>query len=91
MRARLVSADRTVCRLEAGEAKRLPRLGPPLGFYVSCPACGRLNIVLAEGQHVDEGGGELRALAPGFECESPTCGRHVHVKDGEFVVTHVHG
>jgi hypothetical protein len=90
MRARLVSADRRVCRLEPGEAKRLPRLGPPLGFYVSCPACGRLNVVLAEGQHVDEAADELRALAPGFECESPTCAKHVHVKDGEFVVSDVH-
>lgn len=87
MRARLVAAHRRVCRLEPGEVKRMPQLGPALGFYVSCPACGRLNIVLAEGQRIDEAAGELRGLAPGFECESPTCARHVHVRDGELVVT----
>ena len=91
MKARLVTADRRVCRLEPGEVKRMPRVGPVLGFYVSCPACGRLNIVLADGQHVNETGGDLRGLAPGFECESPTCAKHVHVKDGEFVVIDVHG
>ena len=90
MKVRLVSADRRVCRLEPGEVKRMPQVGPVLGFYVSCPACGRLNIVLAEGQQVNETAGELRGLAPGFECESPTCGKHVHVKDGELVVTDVH-
>lgn len=90
MRARLASAERRVCRLDPGEVKRLPQIGPPLGFYIACPACGRLNVVLAEEQHLDERDGELRTLAPGFECESPTCARHVHIKDGEFVVTDVH-
>jgi hypothetical protein len=90
MRVRLVEPERRVCRLERGEAKRLPRVGGPLGFYIACPSCGRLNIVLAEGQLVSESGGELHGLAPGFECESPMCAKHVHVKDGEFVVTDVH-
>jgi hypothetical protein len=90
MKARFVTADRRVCRLEPGEVKRLPHIGPPLGFYVSCPACGRLNVVLAEEQHVNETIGDLLGLAPGFECESPICAKHVHVKDGEFVVTDVH-
>ena len=90
MRARIVEGDRRICRLVPGDAKRLPRTGPPLGFYVACPACGRLNVVLAEGQHVDEAGPELRGLAPGFQCESPSCAKHVHVRDGEFVVTDVH-
>ena len=89
MKPVLVGRERPVCRLERGEAKRLPVLGPALGFYISCPACGRLNIVHVEGQYLDEAGGELRGLAPGFECESPTCGKHVHVKDGEFVITDV--
>ena len=87
MKAHLVEPERRVCRLRSGEAKRLPRVGGLLGFYVACPSCGRLNIVLAEGQLVDEGNGELKSLAPGFECESPMCAKHVHVKDGEFVVT----
>ena len=87
MRARLVEPERRVCRLKAGEAKRLPRTGGLLGVYVACPLCGRLNIVLAEGQLVVEGAGELRGLAPGFDCENPLCAKHVHVKDGEFVVT----
>jgi hypothetical protein len=91
MKVRLVAPERGVCRLLPGEVKRLPRLGPPVGFYVSCPVCGRLIVVLADGQHVDESGGELRCLAPGFECESPMCAKHVHVKDGEFVVIDVHG
>lgn len=91
MKVKLVAPERGVCRLQPGEVKRLPRLGPPVGFYVSCPVCGRLNVVLADGQHVDESNGELRCLAPGFECESPTCAKHVHVKDGEFVVIDVHG
>jgi hypothetical protein len=73
MRVRLVEPERRVCRLERGEAKRLPRVGGPLGFYIACPS-----------------GGELHGLAPGFECESPMCAKHVHVKDGEFVVTDVH-
>ncbi len=89
MKARIVESDRRVCRLKPGDAKRLPRIGAVLGFYVACPVCGRLNIVLAEGQHVDEAGPELRALAPGFQCESSGCAKHVHVKDGEFVVTDV--
>ena len=89
MKARIVESDRRVCRLKPGDAKRLPRVGAVLGFYVACPVCGRLNIVLAEGQHVDEAGAELRGLAPGFQCESPSCAKHVHVKDGEFVVTDV--
>ena len=92
MKARLVEPERRVCRLRAGEAKRLPRIGGLLGFYVACPSCGRLNIVLAEGQElVDEGSGELRALAPGFDCESPLCAKHVHVRGGEFVVTDARG
>lgn len=94
MKARIVETDRRICRLKPGDAKRLPRVGAVLGFYLACPACGRLNVVLAEGQHVDERrdetGGELRGLAPGFRCESERCGKHVHVKDGEYVVTDVH-
>jgi len=89
MKAHLVAPGRRVCGLKAGEVKRMPRVGGLLGFYVACPACGCLNIVLVEGQLVDETGGELRRLAPGFDCESPMCAKHVHVKDEEFVVTHV--
>ena len=90
MKAFLVEPERRVCQLKPGDAKRMPRTGGLLGFYLACPACGRLNIVLAEGQLVDESNNELHALAPGFECESPICAKHIHVKDGEFVVTDVH-
>ncbi len=89
MNVRLVSAERRVCQLQPGEAKRMPQIGPLLGFYIACPACGRLNIVVAREQHVAEVDGELQGLAPGFDCESPLCGKHVHVKAGELVVTDV--
>ena len=89
MKVRLVGPERSVCRLERGEAKRLPRGGGLLGFYFACPACARLNLVIAEGQLVEESKGELRRLVPGTECENPRCAKHIHVKNGEFVLTDV--
>ncbi len=85
MKVTLVERDRRVCRLRPGEVKRLPAAGPLLGFYVACPACGFLNVVLAEGQHVEEAAGGL-TLAPGFRCDGGRCGRHVHIKHGELVI-----
>jgi hypothetical protein len=75
-----------VCRLERGEVKRIPPEGAPVALYVACPECGYRNFVLANGQHLAETPGAL-TLAPGFWCDGPRCDRHLHIRDGEFVVT----
>ena len=88
MKAILVGQERRVCRLQPGEVKRFP-MGweTPVGFYVACPDCGYRNFLLARGQHVSEVGG-LLTLSPGLSCDGPTCELHIHIRDGELVVTH---
>jgi hypothetical protein len=88
MRAILVGPERRVCRMQPGGVKRFPAdWDKPVGFYVACPACGSRNFVLAHAQHVSEAPGGL-TLSPGFHCDGATCDLHIHIKDGELVVTH---
>lgn len=85
MKIVLVGAGRRVCRLQPGEVKRFPIEGALVGFYVACPMCGYRNFVLRHGQHIVEG--PALTLSPGHWCDGPRCDAHVHIRDGELVVT----
>jgi hypothetical protein len=67
-----------------GSVKRLPLgTGPLIGYYVTCPCCGMVNVVRAVGDGQTFVGTErLIAMTPGLPCNA--CKRPLVVRDGEF-------
>lgn len=68
-----------------GSVKRLPLgTGPLIGYYVTCPCCGMVNVVRAagDGQAFAEADG-LVAMTPGIPCNA--CRRPLLIEDGAFV------
>lgn len=45
----VVRSSRCIPRMVPGEVRRTPRTAahPPAGYYVACPACGKVQAVLA--------------------------------------------
>lgn len=67
-RIKIVEPRKCVCRMSAGEARRVG-VGPHLiGYYIACPHCGMANVVLADEQSMTESGGSLVAFGPGHRC-----------------------
>jgi len=70
-----------------GSVKRLPLgTGPLIGYYVTCPCCGMVNVVRAIGddQTFAERDGHLVAMVPGLPCNA--CRRVLFLYESEFVV-----
>lgn len=86
---KLTFSDRIKCprKLAPGEAKRYMHVGPLVGYYVGCPACGFVESHTdLHGEHgFTEEDGVLVAAARGWKCM--LCERSVTVLGG--VVTAV--
>jgi hypothetical protein len=90
MRIVIAPPERPACRLQKGEARRVPgRAGASLvGYHISCPQCGWPLFIVDghEGQRVTEGPGGL-TLALLVLCSY--CGVEIGVKDGEVTLGEV--
>jgi hypothetical protein len=90
MRLVIAPPEKPGCRLEKGEARRVPgRPGAPLvGYHICCPQCGWPLFVVNghEGQRVTEEPGGLTFVLPVL-CSY--CGVKIAVKDGEVTLGEV--
>jgi len=67
-RIAIVPHSKCVCRMNAGEAKRVGMGTHLIGYYIACPTCTTVNAVLADEQRMAEAGGKLVAFEPGHAC-----------------------
>ena len=71
-----------VSRLARGQYKRLPADHPePIGWYIACPVCKLVTVVLAEVARVREVEGALVEMAP-FRCSK--CHATYAIRGGRF-------
>ena len=87
MRLVIAPPERPACRLEKGEARRVPRRpeAPLLGYHICCPQCGwRLFVMHSDdGQKVIEEPDGL-TVSPPVICGY--CGLEIAVERGEFTM-----
>lgn len=85
---RATRSDGCVARLAPGEVKRIPARSesPLVGYYIGCPACGRVNAAPSFEQTFveDEAGLTMR---PGIDCARPSCMKRFSIEQNEFIVT----
>jgi DNA-directed RNA polymerase subunit RPC12/RpoP len=90
MRIVIAPPERPACRLQKGEARRVPgRPGASLvGYHISCPGCGWPLFVVDghEGQRVTEAKEGLTLALP-VRCSY--CGVEIAVKDSEATLREV--
>lgn len=78
-----------VARLAPGEVKRIPVRDTRylVGYYLACPACGRVQAVpKEEGQFVESGMdlGEVPLLSmKHVDCTNPACGKKIVIEADE--------
>lgn len=82
MRLAVVRPGKCIRTLAPGEAKRVLGAGPLVGYYIACPGCRSIVIVLKDGRSMVEADSGL-SFFPGEACRG--CGKMVLVTDGEFV------
>lgn len=71
-----------VSKLARGEYKRLPADYPkPIGWYIACPVCKLVTIVLAEVAKAQEVDGNVVDMAP-FRCSK--CRESFAIRGGRF-------
>lgn len=85
---RVTRSNGCVARLAPGEAKRIPHRNenPLVGYYIGCPACGRVNVVTSFEQTFIEDDEGL-TMRPGIVCERPSCAKRFSIEQNEFIVT----
>jgi hypothetical protein len=69
----------------AGEAWAVRQCGFLVGYYLACPFCGRVNVLLADEQQFHERGqipSLVLSFGPGHVCTQ--CRRGFRVVDGRF-------
>lgn len=83
---RVVRSDKCVARLAPGEVKRIPSNDerPLVGYYMACPACGRVQAIPATEQTFDEGA--AMTMRPGAACTRTECAKTFSIEGGAFVV-----
>lgn len=80
-----ISERKCTCRMAAGDAWAVRQAGILIGYYVACPFCAMVNVVLADEQEFFERGrgAELvLSFKPGHACTR--CRRRFRIEEGRF-------
>lgn len=86
LRARLVRyvpKGTCACKMIAGDARRIAQGAYLVGYYLSCPACGMVNVLLSDEVELQELAGELVGIG-GHSCSR--CSTLFRLKDRAFEV-----
>lgn len=79
-------ARKCTCRMTAGEAWAVRQIGILIGYYLACPICGRVNIILADEltlvEQPDPVLPRLVRISPAVTCSG--CARAFRLTDSRF-------
>lgn len=80
-----ITEKKCVCKMGSGDAWAVRQSGNLVGYYVACPFCGMVNILLADEQRFTEVGtipDLVLSFEPGHGCTR--CRRRFRLAQGVF-------